>query len=88
MVESRCGLRCSECEWRDIMKCEGCLKISKPYWAKSCPIKACVEGKKIEHCGECGKFPCKQLHEFAFDPATGNEGTRIETLTDWKEGRD
>ena len=38
MIESRCGLLCSECKYRDIMKCPGCLKIKKPYWAKSCPI--------------------------------------------------
>ena len=31
MIESRCGLLCSECKYRDIMKCPGCLKIKKPY---------------------------------------------------------
>ena len=36
MIESRCGLLCSECKYRDIMKCPGCLKIKKPYWGKSC----------------------------------------------------
>lgn len=84
MIESRCGLLCSECKYREMMKCEGCLKIQKPYWDKKCPIKNCVEGKKLAHCGACDRFPCKQLHEFAFDPATGSEGTRIEQLTDWK----
>ncbi len=84
MVESRCGLLCSECQYRDIMKCEGCLKIKKPYWGKSCPIKSCVESKNLEHCGQCQRFACKRLHEFAFDPATGSEGTRIETLTEWQ----
>lgn len=74
MAESRCGLLCSECQYREIMKCEGC------------PIKSCVEGKNLEHCGQCQRFPCKRLHEFAFDPATGSEGTRIENLTSWQEG--
>jgi hypothetical protein len=45
-----------------------------------------VEGKKLDHCGKCDKFPCKQLHEFAYDPATDSEGTRIENLTDWAGG--
>ena len=83
MFESRCGLKCSECKYIEIMKCTGCPNIKKPYWAKSCPIKNCVESKKLDHCGKCDKFPCKQLHEFAYDPATGSEGTRIENLTDW-----
>ena len=83
MIESRCGLLCSECKYRDIMKCPGCLKIKKPYWGKSCPIKNCCESKGKVHCGQCDRFPCKQLHEFAYDPATGSEGTRIEQLTDW-----
>ena len=84
MIESRCGLLCSECKYREIMKCEGCMKIKKPYWDKKCPIKNCVEGKKLVHCGQCDRFPCKQLHEFAYDPATDSEGTRIEQLTDWQ----
>lgn len=83
MIESRCGLLCSECKYRDIMKCPGCLKIKKPYWGKSCPIKNCCESKGKVHCGQCDRFPCKQLHEFAYDPATGSGGTRIEQLTDW-----
>lgn len=85
MFESRCGLICSECKYREIMKCEGCLVIKKPYWDKTCPIKKCVESKGLNHCGECSRFACKQLHEFAFDPATQDEGTRIETLTEWAE---
>ena len=86
MFESRCGLKCSECEWREKMNCAGCTQISKPFWGKSCPIKQCVEKmRKVDHCGQCRSFPCKQLHEFAYDPATGNEGDRIETLTTWRD---
>ncbi len=83
MAESRCGLLCSECKWREIMKCEGCLKIKKPFWGPKCAIKDCCEGKEKAHCGQCQQFPCKQLHEFAFDPATQNEGDRIERLEEW-----
>lgn len=83
MIESRCGLKCSECKYREIMKCEGCVKIKKPFWGKTCSIKACCEGKGIENCGLCDKFACKELHEFAFDPAQGDEGTRIEQCQDW-----
>lgn len=83
MVESRCGLLCSECKYREIMKCGGCTAIKKPYWAKTCPVKSCCEGKGKENCGFCDQFACKQLHEFAFDPAVGNEGDRIERCEDW-----
>lgn len=83
MIESRCGLKCSECKYKDIMKCEGCLKITKPFWGKACPIKTCCEGKGVANCGLCGQFACKELHEFAYDPAQGDEGTRIEQCQDW-----
>ena len=83
MIESRCGLLCSECKYRETMKCAGCIAIKKPFWGKSCPVKTCCENKKLENCGFCARFPCKQLHEFAFDPAEGNEGTRIEQCQDW-----
>ena len=83
MIESRCGLLCSECAYRETMKCGGCTAISKPFWGDKCPIKSCCEGKKLEHCGACDRFPCKQLHEFAYDPAQGDEGTRIEQCAEW-----
>ena len=57
MIESRCGLLCSECKYRDIMKCAGCLKIKKPYWAKSCPIKNCCESKKRSTAASATAFP-------------------------------
>ena len=83
MIESRCGLLCSECKYREIMKCGGCLAIKKPYWGPKCPIKNCCEGKNLANCGLCDRFPCKQLHEFAFDPATNDEGERIQQCEDW-----
>lgn len=83
MIESRCGLKCSECKYKDIMKCAGCLAIKKPFWGKACPIKNCCEGKGVENCGLCSKFACKELHEFAYDPAQGDEGVRIEQCQDW-----
>jgi hypothetical protein len=83
MIETRCGVKCSECKYKEIMKCPGCLNIKKPYWGKSCPIKNCCERQHKENCGLCPKFPCKELHEFAYDPLIGNEGTRIEQCQDW-----
>ena len=39
MIESRCGILCSECTYREQMNCEGCVHIQKPFWGDSCPVK-------------------------------------------------
>ncbi|MCL2753395.1 MAG: DUF3795 domain-containing protein, partial [Defluviitaleaceae bacterium] len=39
MIESRCGILCSECEYRESMNCGGCVKIAKPFWGDFCPVK-------------------------------------------------
>ena len=45
MIESRCGLRCSDCSFREAMGCKGCVNMEKPFWADSCPVKSCCERK-------------------------------------------
>ena len=67
MIESRCGLRCSDCSFREAMGCKGCIHMDKPFWADSCPVKSCCEQKELQHCGECGSFVCSLLHTFAYD---------------------
>jgi len=53
-----CGLYCGECLYYE-KPCKGCvLSGGKPSWGK-CKTYACTTEKKIEHCGECGEFPCK-----------------------------
>ena len=42
-AESRCGLLCSECAYREQMNCAGCVHIQKPFWGDSCPVKSCCE---------------------------------------------
>ena len=83
MVESRCGLRCSECEYRERMGCPGCTKMEKPFWGDSCPVKSCCENKAQRHCGECGSFVCSQLNDFAYDAEQGDDGARIEQCRRW-----
>ena len=39
-AESRCGLLCSACEYREQMNCKGCIQIEKPFWGDRCPVKA------------------------------------------------
>ncbi|MEW6713263.1 MAG: DUF3795 domain-containing protein, partial [Candidatus Riflebacteria bacterium] len=37
MIESRCGIVCHECDYREKMNCGGCVNISKPFWGEKCP---------------------------------------------------
>lgn len=85
MIESRCGLLCSTCSYRESTGCKGCVNIDKPFWGDSCPVKACCESKTLGHCGQCQSFVCQQLHTFAFDPKQGDNGTRIEQCKVWSE---
>ncbi len=83
MIESRCGLKCSECEYRVKMKCKGCIHIDKPFWGESCLIKKCCENKSLNHCGLCIQFPCEVLKQFAYDEKQGDNGQRIEQCKKW-----
>lgn len=83
MMESRCGILCTECVYRERMGCVGCLAIEKPFWGESCPLKACCEEKRMGHCGECGEFPCEMLNRFAYDEKQGDNGKRIEQCRSW-----
>ena len=43
--------------------CYGCWNITDDcFWKCGCgsiDFRICCEGKKINHCGECGDFPCE-----------------------------
>ncbi|MGL1893648.1 MAG: DUF3795 domain-containing protein [Spirochaetaceae bacterium] len=83
MIESRCGILCSECEYKTSMNCEGCIKISKPFWGDKCPIKDCCESKNLENCGTCNSFPCDLLTQFSYDKEQGDNGLRIKQCKQW-----
>ena len=79
--ESRCGLLCSQCSFRESMGCKGCVQIDKPFWGESCPVKGCCEGRLLPPCGMCGSFP--SLEGFAYDPQQGDNGARLEQCMAW-----
>lgn len=83
MVESRCGIDCSKCEYKESAGCKGCLVIDKPFWGENCPVKSCCENKSLLHCGECKTFPCDLLNSFAYDKEQGDNGMRIEQCKRW-----
>ncbi len=83
MIESRCGILCSECDYRKKMNCKRCVCIDKPFWGDICPLKSCCEDAEHEHCGQCDKFPCELLNEFSYDKEQGDNGKRIEQCKTW-----
>jgi hypothetical protein len=88
MIESRCGIECSKCDYKDQMNCLGCVSIEKPFWDQKvgCPIKNCCESKEMEHCGYCSNFPCELLKSFAYDKEQGDDGKRIKKCQEWCKG--
>jgi len=83
MIESRCGILCSRCKYKDEVGCAGCINIDKPFWGDSCPVKNCCERQGTLHCGLCSDFPCTLLNEFAYDKEQGDDGLRIEQCRLW-----
>ena len=86
MTESRCGLLCSKCDYREQMDCKGCVNMEKPFWGESCPLKVCCESRGEKHCGLCSAFPCALLHQFSYDDKQGDNGQRIVQCKLWCEG--
>lgn len=84
MIESRCGIRCTECEYKEQMGCKGCVAIEKPFWAEACPVKSCCEERALEHCGMCAEFPCEVLKQFAYDAEQGDNGERLVQCRCWR----
>ncbi len=82
MIESRCGILCSECDYKEQMNCKGCINIENPFWGE-CPIKKCCVDKNHNFCGECESFPCELLNNFAYDKEQGDNGKRIENCKMW-----
>lgn len=82
MIQSRCGIECNKCEYKESHGCKGCINITNPFWGE-CPVKECCESKELNNCGECLDFPCELLNEFAYDKEQGDNGKRIEQCKKW-----
>ena len=91
MVESRCGLVCSECEYKkEPYNCGGCVATNGNPFYGECKVAACCQSKGFGHCGRCHDMPCEMLYFYSyFDKEHGDNppGARIEKLKKWlKEG--
>ena len=85
-----CGQYCGTCEYFE-KQCQGCGNIKgKPFWVSHigvdvCPLyDCCVNNKHLEHCGQCGKLPCKKFIKQA-DPSLSPEEAKKSLLARQQE---
>jgi predicted metal-dependent phosphoesterase TrpH len=86
VIDSRCGLHCSDCGYQEKCGCGGCIETGGKPFHGECPIAVCCQGKGLTHCGECSDFPCELLTQYSCDPEHGDQpaGARIDQCKAWK----
>lgn len=86
MIQSRCGILCSELNCKEAygFDCNGCVNVEKAPWGE-CEVKNCCEEKKLEQCGECNDFPCDMIKSFSYDEVHGDNGKRISQCEEWSK---
>lgn len=48
--------------------CKGCWNKTDVHWCdKNCNLLTCCEEKLLNHCGECGDFPCEKYKKWTID---------------------
>ena len=87
-VQSRCGLLCKWCTYREPFSCCGCLAMNgkAPWGHGDCDVAMCCQNKGYTHCGECDVFPCEDLHDMSYGNDEHNdkpEGARIAVCRAW-----
>lgn len=87
MIDTRCGLRCEGCEWKEPCNCGGCVATNGNPFHGQCPVAVCCQDKGLVHCGECLDFPCDLLSQYSSDPEHGDNppGARIEQCRKWAQ---
>lgn len=66
MIDSRCGLHCTGCEWKESHSCGGCIQTMGHPFHGECPIAICCQDKELMHCGECDIIPCAKLYAYSY----------------------
>jgi general stress protein 26 len=87
-VQSRCGLLCKWCKYKEPMNCPGCIALNgKASWSDDyCDVSKCCIDKGYAHCGECPDMPCENLKGLSYGNDEHNdkpEGARIEACKAW-----
>lgn len=89
MMDSRCGLQCSSCSFKQSHGCGGCVATDGHPFNGECPVAACCQSKGHAHCGECMVMPCEKLFTYSYlDPVHGDkpQGKRVEVCRNWAAG--
>jgi general stress protein 26 len=85
-VQSRCGLLCDGCTYKESHGCKGCIaQNGKPFWGE-CDVAKCCMDKGYAHCGECIDIPCDNLRSMSYGDDEYNdkpEGARIAVCKAW-----
>ena len=67
--------------------CTGCWKMKDDcYWSgcNNCRFRVCCVEKKIDHCGECGDFPCDHYKNWASNETYKKAMERLLSLVNMK----
>ena len=86
MIDSRCGLHCTGCAWKESHGCGGCIETNGHPFHGECPIAVCCQSKELEHCGACRTIPCDRLYAYSdLEPEHGDkpQGARVEVCRRW-----
>lgn len=85
MVDSRCGLHCTGCGYKEACGCGGCIETKGQPFHGECPVAKCCQEKGFLHCGQCPDIPCDMLTGYSCDPEHGDtpHGARIEQCKLW-----
>lgn len=85
MIDSRCGLHCNGCEYKETCGCDGCIETNGHPFHGECPVAICCQNKGFIHCGQCPELPCELLSQYSCDPEHGDvpHGARIEQCKMW-----
>lgn len=84
-VDSRCGLHCTGCEYKETSGCGGCIETNGHPFHGECPVAVCCQNRGYRHCGQCPDLPCALLTQYSCDPEHGDtpQGARIEQCKRW-----
>lgn len=84
-VDSRCGLHCTGCTWKESHGCRGCIPTNGNPFHGECPVAVCCQKKGLVHCGQCPEIPCELLTSYSCDKENGDSpvGARIEQCKRW-----
>ncbi|SHO45524.1 Type 1 glutamine amidotransferase-like domain-containing protein [Anaerocolumna xylanovorans] len=86
MIDSRCGLHCTNCSWKETHGCMGCIESMGNPFHGECSIAVCCQNKGLMHCGECSNIPCSKLYQYSYlDKEHGDkpQGERVTVCRKW-----